>query len=78
MVILMNKIKTIEEFKKDVFDKLDDNKKLEYMYQMGKQLCGIQDYVNSEIKRIQSHEYSTGVRMLNRIKKILGDNDEQR
>ena len=29
MVILMNKIKTIEEFKKDVFDKLDDNKKLE-------------------------------------------------
>nr|DAW91290.1 MAG TPA: hypothetical protein [Bacteriophage sp.] len=76
MVILMNNIRTIEEFKKDVFDKLDDNKKLEYMYQMGKQLCEIQDYVNSEIKRIQSHEYSTGIRMLNRIKKILGDNDE--
>ena len=48
------------------------------MYQMGKQLCGIQDYVNSEIKRIQSHEYSTGIRMLNRIKKILGDNDESK
>lgn len=72
----MNSIKTIEEFKKDVFDELDDNKKLEYMYQMGKQLCEIQNYVNGEIKRIQNHEYSRGIRMLNKIKKILGEIDE--
>ena len=74
----MNKIKTLEEFKKDVFEELDDNKKLEYMYQMGKQLCEIQNYVNDEIKRIQNHEYARGIRMLNKIRKILGDIDEQR
>lgn len=66
----MNNIRTIEEFKKDVFDELDDNKKLEYIYQMGKQLCEISDCI----------KYSKGMdfQKIEKIKKILGDIDEQR
>lgn len=68
MAILMDKIKTIEKFKKDVFDELDDNKKLKYMYQMGKQLCEISDCI----------KYSKGMdfQKIEKIKKILGDVDE--
>ena len=64
----MNKIKTLEEFKKDVFEKLDDNKKLEYMYQMGKQLCEISDC----IKCSKGMDFQK----IEKIKKILGDVDE--
>lgn len=49
--------RTIEEYKKDVFDNLDDNKKLEYMYQMNKQLCSIAEYTSllrEELKRYSS------------------------
>lgn len=34
----------IEEYKRDVFDKLDDDKKLIMMYEMSKQLCEIVEY----------------------------------
>lgn len=37
--------RTIEEYKEDVFDLLDDKTKLEWMYQMSEQLCNIAEYV---------------------------------
>lgn len=41
------KYRTLEEYKKEVFDELDDNKKLEWMYQMSKQLCNIVEYAKN-------------------------------
>ena len=38
--------RTIEEYKEDVFDLLDDKTKLEWMYQMSEQLCNIAEYIN--------------------------------
>lgn len=33
-------------------------------------------YINEEIKKIQEHQYSTGVRRLNKIQNILNGSDE--
>ena len=34
-------------------------------------------YINEEIKKIQEHQYSTGVRRLNKIQNILDGSDEK-
>lgn len=34
-------------------------------------------YINEEIKKIQEHQYSTGVRRLNKIQNILNEIDEK-
>lgn len=34
----MNNIRTIEEYKEDVFDKLDEQQKLEWLYEMSMQI----------------------------------------
>lgn len=34
-------------------------------------------YINEEIKKIQKHQYSTGVRRLNKIQNILNRSDEK-
>lgn len=34
-------------------------------------------YINEEIKKIQEHQYSTGVRRLNKIQNILNGSDEK-
>ena len=39
--VLMMKYRTFQEYKEEVFDKLTDEKKLIYMYDMSKQLCDI-------------------------------------
>lgn len=34
-------------------------------------------YINEEIKKIQQHQYSTGIRRLNKIQNILNGSDEK-
>lgn len=37
--------RTLEEYKKDVFNQLNDDEKLEWMYQMSEQLCNINEFM---------------------------------
>ena len=41
--------RTLEEYKEEVFDKLDDKTKLEWMYQMSEQLCNVEEYIEDRI-----------------------------
>lgn len=51
------KNRTLKEYKKDVFDKLDDNKKLEYMYEMSKNLCDIAEYAKKTCDEYLEDDY---------------------
>lgn len=39
----MNKYRTLEEYKEEVFDKLDEKTKLEWLYEMSERLCKIEE-----------------------------------
>ena len=38
--------RTLEEYKREVFDKLDEKTKLEWLYTMSEKLCNIEEYIN--------------------------------
>lgn len=38
--------RTLEEYKQEVFDKLDEKTKLEWLFTMSEQLCNIEEYIN--------------------------------
>ena len=46
------KHRTLEEYKEEVFDLLDDNTKLEWMYQMSMQLCNVAEYIQDKYKEL--------------------------
>lgn len=68
--------RTIEEYKKDVFDELDDNKKLEYMYQMSKQLCDISEFIDIQLEMLKGGGNELIIALFNTLKYKLGDSDE--
>lgn len=37
--------RTLEEYKEEVFDKLDEQTKLEWLYEMSEKLCNIEEYI---------------------------------
>ena len=37
--------RTLEEYKEEVFDKLDEQTKLECLYEMSEKLCNIEEYI---------------------------------
>ena len=43
----MNNIRTIEEYKEDVFDKLDEQQKLEWLYEMSTQINRAVEYISN-------------------------------
>ena len=59
------KYRTLEEYKKDIFDKLTDDKKLKYMYEMSSQLCNVIDYAKKRcdeyLKDDEDCEFCDGV-----------------
>ncbi len=69
------KYRTLQEYKDDVFDNLSDEKKLQVMYSMSKQLCAISEYINNQIDKKRKHPYSSGWQILVRIKKELGEKE---
>ena len=38
--------RTLEEYKEEVFDKLDEQTKLECLYEMSEKLCNIEEYIH--------------------------------
>lgn len=38
---------TLEEYKEEVFDKLDEQTKLEWLYEMSEKLCNIEEYIEN-------------------------------
>ncbi|MBR4486275.1 hypothetical protein IKS57_02780 [bacterium] len=40
--------RTLEQYKQDVFDKLDEQTKLEWLYEMSEKLCNIEEYIHHE------------------------------
>lgn len=39
------KHRTLKEYKEEVFDKLDEQTKLEWLYEMSEKLCNIEEYI---------------------------------
>jgi hypothetical protein len=39
--------RTLEEYKEDVFEKLDEKTKLEWLYTMSEKLCNIEEYIEN-------------------------------
>ncbi len=70
------KHRTLQEYKKEVFDKLTEEKKLQAMYDMSKQLCDISEYTNAQIEKKKNHQYSGGWQILWKIKKLLGEDND--
>lgn len=68
--------RTIEEYKKDVFDELDDTKKLEYMYQMSKQLCDISEFIDVQLEMLKGGGNELIIVLFNTLKYKLGDSNE--
>ncbi len=69
------KHRTLQEYKKEVFDELTEEKKLQAMYDMSKQLCDISEYINNQINKKRDHQYSAGWQILWKIKKMLGEEE---
>lgn len=68
--------RTIEEYKKDVFDELDDTKKLEYMYQMSKQLCDISEFIDVQLEMLKGGGNELIIVLFKTLKYKLGDSNE--
>ena len=43
------KHRTLEEYKEEVFDRLDEQAKLEWLYEMSEKLCNIEEYIKNAI-----------------------------
>ena len=67
----MMKHRTLQEYKEEVFDELDDKKRLEWMYQMSKQLCHIYEFV----KVRQKSQGKWNDEMFKRILRLLGEEE---
>ena len=39
------KHRTLEEYKEEVFDRLDEQTKLKWLYEMSEKLCNIEEYI---------------------------------
>lgn len=63
------KHRTLEEYKEDVFDLLDEKTKLEWMYQMSEQLCKIDEF----IKERQQFYNKWNEKMFDEVLKLLGN-----
>lgn len=66
--------RTLEEYKEEVFDKLDEQTKLEWLYEMSEKLCTIEEYIKDAITTREI----VGVANLNvsYILRILNGGDE--
>ena len=42
--------RTLEEYKEEVFDKLDEQTKLEWLYEMSEKLCTIEEYIKDRLE----------------------------
>ena len=51
--------RTLEEYKEEVFDSLDEKTKLEWLYEMSEKLCNIEEYINN-LKPLTEEE--TGIK----------------
>lgn len=64
--------RTLLEYKEHLSE-LTKDECYEFMYDMSRQLCNINEYVDSQIERMKKHPYSVGINMLKKIKKLLGE-----
>ncbi len=74
--------RTLQEYKEEIYEKLDDNKKLEWIYQMSKQLCEIFEYATEICEEYLEDdcvcEYCDGkFNSCRKILQILGENVEK-
>lgn len=60
--------RTLEQYKEEVFDKLDEQTKLEWLYIMSEQLCNIEEY-------ILTHKIYDEVKFKSELLKIIGGNE---
>lgn len=63
------KHRTLQEYKEEVFDELTEEKKLQAMYDMSKQLCHIAEFV----KERQAFQEKWNNEMFKRILRLLGE-----
>ena len=73
----INNIRTLEEYKEDVFDKLDEQQKLEWLYEMSTQINKAVEY----IKYNATSNYFDGEKNMFRreidLLEILGGSDKE-
>lgn len=72
----INNIRTIEEYKEEVFDKLDEQNKLEWLYEMSMQINRAVEYIKYNAT---SNYFDKDKNMFRReidLLEILGGNDE--
>lgn len=76
----MNK-RTLKEYKEEIYNKLDDDKKLEWLYQMSEKLCDIEEIVNQCSTNDYYYKYNNRYLKSEIIEQLLkvidrGDNNE--
>ena len=47
--------RTLEEYKEEVFDKLDEQTKLEWLYEMSEKLCNIEEYIKGHTNNLAEY-----------------------
>ena len=81
------KIDNLRKENKELKEELKNRPIIDFTYDVYKDLEELEDYksrfekantyINEEIKKIQEHQYSTGIRRLNKIQNILNGSDEK-
>lgn len=61
------KHRTLEEYKEDVFDKLDEKIKLEWLYTMSGQLCEIEELIKEKYSNENGEIWHTGFKEIYEI-----------
>lgn len=72
----MNNIRTLEEYKEDVFDKLDEQQKLEWLYEMSMQINRAVEYIKT-LDYVNEETYDISECVRNELLEILGGSDNK-
>lgn len=73
----MNSIRTIEEYKEDVFDKLDEQQKLEWLYEMSTQINKAVEYIKYNATSNYFDKQKNMFRREIDLLEILGGSDKE-
>lgn len=73
----INNIRTIEEYKEDVFDKLDEQQKLEWLYEMSTQINRAVEYIKYNATSNYFDEEKNMFRREIDLLEILGGSDKE-
>ena len=59
--------RTLEEYKEDVFEKLDEKTKLEWLYTMSGQLCEIEELIKEKYSNADEEIWHDGFKEIYKI-----------